>query len=163
MRDVMKYAMMCVMAIVVWQSAMAQSRQRTTRYRIVAECAGVSLPADTSVVTDSVAYLTLSGYDKPLRASHEVLFVSNATGRDVVSVCLDVVYEDMQGRQLHRRRCDVPADVPAGETRQIIMPTWDRQRSFYYKGSTRPKRTEATAYEVRCSVVSYAVKNQIED
>lgn len=161
MKEVMKYAMMCVMAVVLWQSAVAQSRQRTTRYRIVAERTNDPLPADTSVVTDSVAYLTLSGYDKPLRASHETLFISNATGRDVRSVCLDVVYEDMQGRQLHRRRCDVSVEVPAGETRQIVMPSWDKQRSFYYHGSTRPTRSVATPYEVRCSVVSFTVKNHI--
>ena len=41
----------------------------------------------------------------------------------------------------------VHQDIPAGETRKIDFPTWDRQMTFYYCGSPRP-RVSAIPYNV---------------
>ena len=129
------------------------SAQRTTRRGLRAsqpaatECAAV----DTVAVTaDSI---TLSGYDKPLRSRTESMFVSNHTGRTVAGLRLRIEYFDLSGRSLHARECDIAARIPAGSTRQISFPSWDRQLSFYYRLSSKPRRADAAPYNVRCSVI----------
>lgn len=109
--------------------------------------------ADTFVrVTDAELY-PLYGYDKPLRSSQESMFVSNRSADTVRSLQIETEYFDMQNRQIHKRTLEVEAVVPPGETRQVNFRSWDRQQSYYYFESTRPKRATATPYKVRCRVV----------
>ena len=54
---------------------------------------------------------------------------------------------------LHRRQISVPCDIPAGETRNLSIQSWDKQQSFYFVRSTVPSRTDqATPYDVTISV-----------
>lgn len=93
--------------------------------------------------------LQFAGYDKTLRANRETLFITNGSQTAAVAgVFFTIEYLDTQGRQLHRRRVQRHVDLPPGETRRIDIPSWDRQCSFYYRRSTRP-RTSAIPYDVR--------------
>ena len=54
---------------------------------------------------------------------------------------------------LHSASHNVGADIPAGETRQMSIPSWDKQFSFYYRRSTTSQRAEqATPYDVSIKV-----------
>lgn len=92
--------------------------------------------------------IRLSGYDKPLRSSRESVFISNLTGYEIISFVLTTVYFDMQDRQLHQSSNRINMTVPAGETRLATYPSWDRQRSFYFHGSSEP-RSSAIPYDIR--------------
>jgi len=112
------------------------------------------VPAAVSQVFDSVPAahgdLTFSGYDKRLRSARETMFVTNNTGTDICQIIFHIDYSDMQGRQLHRRRCVCRLDLPAGGTRCVDIPTWDRQGSFYFHGSRR-SRNPGVPYAIKIS------------
>ncbi len=90
----------------------------------------------------------LSGYEKTLRATRETVFITNRSdSREIGGIIFTVTYLDNAGRILHRRRVEAHPDIPAGETRRVDFPTWDRQMTFYYKGSPRP-RVPSIPYDV---------------
>ncbi|MDE6371258.1 MAG: FxLYD domain-containing protein [Duncaniella sp.] len=92
--------------------------------------------------------ITLSGYDKPLRTTHETLLVTNSTSRPVTGIGLTVNYLDMQGRQLHSRTDTLLIAVPPGETRMLRFPSWDRQQSYYYHLGPEPRSSRFTPYTI---------------
>jgi len=123
----------------------AEARKRSTTRKI----AGLEVPAAQfdSIAADT-ANIIFSGYDKPLRASKETVFVTNNSDHNIRAVSFTSQYVDTSGRQLHRISRKINADIPAGETRRIDFKTWDVQNSFYYVGSRRP-RTSAIPYDIR--------------
>ena len=137
--------------------------QRTTRANLrpaqpqTAESS--EAPAPYALVTPGVETLRVSGYDKPLRSRRETFFVTNHAESEAVRLALTIEYLDASGRQLHKRSAAVDCEIPAGETRNLSLPSWDKQQSFYYTHSTVPTRTEqATPYDVRISVDTLYVK-----
>lgn len=128
-------------------SAYAVTRKRSTTRKIVDReipaAQPDSIPADT-------ASIRFSGYDKPLRATKETVFVTNNSPRPICAVSFTSQYVDTSGRQLHLVSRKINVDIPAGETRRIDYRSWDVQNSFYYIGSRRP-RTSAIPYDIRIS------------
>lgn len=123
---------------------------RTRQQKCITDQPPSPAPFDTvATATLSPAPLQFSGYDKTLRANRETLFITNGSQTlHVGGVFFTIEYLDTQGRQLHRRKVRQHVDLPPGQTRRIDFPSWDRQCSFYYRGSTRP-RTSAIPYTVR--------------
>lgn len=123
----------------------AEARKRSTTRKIVS----VEVPAAQldSIAADT-ANIKFSGYDKPLRASKETVFVTNNSGHNIRAVSFTSQYVDTSGRQLHRISRKINTDIPTGETRRIDFKSWDVQNSFYYVGSRRP-RTSAIPYDIR--------------
>ena len=152
----MRKLMILMLLMLVGLPLMSQ-RVRTTRrqlHRSVAETADtlqalqrpdIIVPPDSGVV--------LSGFDKPVSSMYETMFATNRLDRRIDCVYLSLEYFDSAGRQLHSRRCCVRAVIPAGETRQLSFRTWDRQGSFYYHRSRRP-RVSAAPFSVKCRVDS---------
>ncbi|MBD5254704.1 MAG: hypothetical protein HDS53_01315 [Barnesiella sp.] len=130
--------------------------QRTTRKRLH------PIATDTTTVTsaDTIrsfdpAMLILSGYDKPLRSTNESIFLRNLTDRVITSVTLSIDYFDMHGRQLHNREVTIPCSIPPKATRQLTFRSWDRQKSFVYHRSQRPKRADYSPYDIHTTIISY--------
>lgn len=105
--------------------------------------------ADT--IVPAPADVILSGYDKPQRTTHETFFMTNGTPRHILRAVISISYFDTDSLLLHSRSVTVSTDIPAGETRSVSIPSWDRQQSFRYVGSRR-SRTPAIPYFVRQSV-----------
>ncbi|MCM1255109.1 MAG: hypothetical protein NC221_03210 [Duncaniella sp.] len=118
----------------------------------------IASPFDT-IVAPSAELVTLSGYDKPLRATAETMFVTNRLQAGIVSLSLNISYYDMEGHQLHQRDVEVRNSIPAGATRQIKIKSWDSQKSFYYHLGQRPRVDAVTPYKVNCAVNSCVVDN----
>lgn len=121
----------------------------------------ISMPfADTVAYTESTSVpVRLSGFDKALSSHRESFFVENKLdSADIVWLSLTIDYLDTSGRQLHRRRARFRCDIPAGETRRIDIPTWDKQGVYYYRKSEPRRRVQASAapFEVSISVDSAA-------
>lgn len=112
---------------------------------------------DTIEVSDDME-VRLSGFDKPLRSNKETFFVTNKSGNLLSGLVIEFNYTDMQGRQLHKRNMDVVCEIPVSETRQITIPSWDRQQSFFYRLSAKPKRASAVPFDVCCRVVAVIIK-----
>lgn len=127
----------------------AGSPDRTTRRGLKAvRTTAAASTARCDTVTPSPGMIDVSGYDKPLRSSRETLFVTNRSARTLTAVELCIIYLDAKGRQLHERTIWLPADIPAGETRRISFRSWDVQRTFYYRLTGRPRRSDGTVYDV---------------
>lgn len=132
--------------------------QRTTRKGLKAAptaaveetAAGVSY--DTIVAPEPSAF-DINGYDKPLRSRRETFFATNNSGRHLDAMAFTIRYYDNKRRMLHSASHRLPLDIPAGETRQVSIRSWDPQFNFYYIRSAVPQRaTQATPYDVTITV-----------
>ncbi|MDE6854336.1 MAG: hypothetical protein K2J38_04690 [Muribaculaceae bacterium] len=137
------------------------SAQRTTRkgLRPVTDAADSAAEATSGTAAyDTIAApelhtVDINGYDKPLRSRYETFFVSNNTANPVAALSLTISYYNTSGELLHRAPHRVSVDIPAGETRQVSLRSWDKQFAFYYKRSTVPARAgTATPYEIAMTV-----------
>lgn len=127
--------------------ALAQrTTQRALRPAALSETTP-ALPLDTlSLAADSAA-VTFYGYEKTLRATKETVFITNNTEQDASEVRFSIVYRDAAGREIHRRRVAKRAEIPAGKTVRLDFPSWDSQKTYYFRGGPRP-RVSATPYSV---------------
>lgn len=109
-------------------------------------------PVADTVAVDSGA-VVIAGFEKGLRAVRESMFVTNRSGRDISAIWLTITYKDMDDRMLHKASHTVEIDIPAGETRMVEVPTFDRQNLFYYHLSPLPPRAKhATPFKVWAEV-----------
>lgn len=140
------------------------SAQRTTRPGLKISRTPVT---DVAAIGDTVMIdstnVNISGYEKTLKSSIESAFITNLSPTEFSSITLDIQYLDMKGRQLHRRRVQVDAVFPPGETRMARFSTWDKQKVWYYYLSD-PVRTrmQATPYRVVIRPVSAIASKPLE-
>lgn len=88
------------------------------------------------------------GFDKNAGSGIESFFISNSSDSTLKAIGIDILYFDMKGRQLHRRRLDIKCDVAPGETMRHDIKSWDTQKSFYYHRSAKPRR-QSTPFDVK--------------
>lgn len=139
------YIIILVVAFVIMSTTSANAHKRSTTRKI----AGCEAPvAQPDSITADTADIKFSGYDKPLRATKETVFITNNSPHRLIAVSFITQYVDTSGRQLHSISRKVAVDIPSGETRRIDFKSWDVQKSFYFVGSRRP-RTSAIPYNIR--------------
>lgn len=105
--------------------------------------------------------ISFSGFDKPQNSSKESFFITNNTDRQMTGMTLYIEYLMEDGRQLHKRFLRLSCDIPAGETRQAVVESWDRQHGFRYKLSAAPARSAhpATPFIVRFDPVCFYLRH----
>ena len=104
--------------------------------------------------------IRLTGYDKPLTSRKESLFVTNNLSAEITGLEIRIVYTDMSGRMLHEAVRFIRSIIPAGETRRVEFPSWDRQLSFYYHRGRKPRTANVSPYDIRCEVLSYVTPRE---
>lgn len=142
--------------ILAMAPAVALTGQNTTRRVPRTSYGRVSEPTATAAdtlrgsVCDS---LRVAGFEKPLRAMRESMFVTNGSSLHIATVRLTIDYLDTLGRQLHRAVHDIDVDLPAGQTRRVEIPSFDRSGVFYYRASALPRGVRrATTFDVAVTV-----------
>lgn len=137
-------------------AATAVYAERTTRRNLKPAKTDTEIsltPAYDTVATPDASVISVNGYDKPLRSRRETFFATNNSTESIARIAFSIRYFDSKQRLLHQTVHNVPADIPAGETRQINIPSWDTQFNFYYLRSAIPQRAQqATPYDVRINV-----------
>lgn len=83
-------------------SATAQRRNSLSPRLHALAAASAAAPEGADTLACARGDLVFSGYDKPLRASRETLFITNHMSADVVRAVFHIEYFDLQGRQIHR-------------------------------------------------------------
>lgn len=159
-------AYIALLAASLLLTALPASADKTLRGRLKVDRGALQ------ALTDSTARLTqrfdtlrsvtpsavrLSGYDKPLTSRTESIFVTNRLGGEITEIEIRLTYSDMSGRMLHETVRSVRTIIPAGETRRVEFPSWDRQQSFYYHRGRKPRTAGVSPYDVRCEVISCVV------
>lgn len=146
-----------IVTLIALAAAVPLAARRTTRPNLRPEPAeqgsegadSLAVPIFECVTPSEWPEVSFAGYDKPLQSRRESFFATNGdSARTVERIWLTATYYDMAGRMLHRRTIAVDGPVPPGQTRQLTVPSWDTQRSFYYHLSTPPTRTPGTPYRV---------------
>lgn len=101
----------------------------------------------------SLDQIQFSGFDKTISSKLETFFITNNTDCLLESVTIEIEYLTTDGRQLHKRYEQIRCSVPAGETRSIDIKSWDKQKSYYYYLSAKPRR-QATPFMVKITTLS---------
>ncbi|MDO4319701.1 MAG: FxLYD domain-containing protein [Bacteroidales bacterium] len=123
----------------------------------------VAVAADTlrGAICDSIA---VAGFDKPLRAVRESMYITNRSTRALDGVRLTIDYLDTAGRQMHRVVRDIAVDLPPAQTRRVEIPAFDRTGALYYRASALPRGVRrATPFDVTVrvdAVICKPVNNQ---
>jgi hypothetical protein len=149
-----------LLAILLIMATMAVAAQNLTRNVPRRSKAGHTRTVSTEMTYDTVAYpstdsVVVSGFDKPLRAMKESMFITNNLARPIVDIIVDIEYLDMSGRQLHRATHTISEPIPSGETRMVKVPSFDTSSAFYYHLSPAPKRVaQATPFQVKVTITS---------
>ena len=150
----MRKAILLLFSVIVALSAQAWDRptpgkpSRQGRRQAAEQVFPAAL--DTVASPDSVK---VAGFEKQLRSTRESMFVTNHTARPIEWMELEVAYLDMKDRMLHKATHEVEVEIPAGETRMIDIPTFDRQQLFYYyKTGVSSRAKQATPFKVAVKV-----------
>ena len=120
------------------------------------QTAAAVAPSDT--LSAESGEIVLAGYEKPLRSRRESLFATNNTASAVRAIEMELTYLDASGRMLHKRTLWTNVTLPAGETRNVNFPSWDKTQSFYYEGGAHPMRAQGTSYDIRAKVLRYVIR-----
>ncbi|MDE6266301.1 MAG: hypothetical protein K2M07_03010 [Muribaculaceae bacterium] len=98
----------------------------------------------------------IAGFDKPLNSLRETFHFTNLSQHTITELFITINYTDTSLRQLHRQSRHIIRTIPPGETSLIIYPSFDRQNSFYYHLSRRP-RVQATPFNITITVDSVRI------
>lgn len=144
-----------LLTLILCVTTLSVMAQRTTR-RNLKELPRIDTTSATAITVDTLREIdanvvTISGYDKPLSSHHETFFATNNGNCTITAINITFDYRDRKNRQLHSVTTTIDCEIPAGQTRQITISSWDKQKSFYYYLSAKPRR-KATPYSVRHTI-----------
>ncbi|MBP5560759.1 MAG: hypothetical protein J6X70_03025 [Muribaculaceae bacterium] len=151
--------LMTLMAFVALIAAATQARTRTTQSGLRDDGTPVENIADVEI--DSTLALdphavTLRGFAKRASDTKETFFVTNNTEHAISHVCLLLRYRTLDDEMLHERTVTVTVGAAPGETRMVSVPSFDKQRLFYYYNGPRPRKS-ATPFKVGFKLLGYDI------
>lgn len=124
--------------------------------KAAAETTVIDTITSMTVIEPDTSAITIAGYDKPVDSRTESFFIVNRSAHRLKGISIILTYFDTSGRQLHQATHNIYCDIPAGNTRQTTVPSWDRQQSFYYILSRAPRR-KSTPFTVTCRIMSATI------
>lgn len=107
--------------------------------------------ADDRYITsaDTLSMVRCFGYDKPLSANKESLFLTSSLDSDTIAgVRLRLTYKTTAGQLLHERDVDVEQTVAPHATVRLQLKSWDATNTFYYYKTPPRKSENYTPYKV---------------
>lgn len=150
----MKWMSVLIVALsLLVASPCSAKKSRTTRNVKPAATTELPVGPQPGYLIPEGEVASLTGYDKPLRSSRESLFVVSSFPDTIVGLIINLTYFDMGGHRLHSRDVEIETKVPPGESQRIEFPSWDTQKSFYYKLSAPLRSTNGTPYDVKAEIV----------
>ena len=108
---------------------------------------------DRRVAQCRLSQVTFRGFDKPVESRVETFFVINTAPYRLTRLTVRMDYFGSDGEKMHSRECVIDCDIPAGEQRQVSVPSFDRQQTYRYLHSRVPPRRAASTFTVRLTAV----------
>lgn len=105
-----------------------------------------------------LSQVVFSGFDKPRNSSVETFFITNNTDRTITGINLYIEYRTLDGQQLHKRFYPLRCNIPAGETRQASLQSWDKNKSFVYIKSRDSERNPGTPFDIIFDPVAFYLR-----
>lgn len=149
-------------AVVMGASWHAEARVRTTQRNLSTNSVPVDRIEPTGGLADEESAdvdqsaVSLRGYTKRASDSRETFLITNHTSGRMSHVRLRFRYSTLGGEVLHERVVPVEVNLKAGETRLVSVPSWDKQRMFYFHGGSQPRKP-ATPYRIAYALVGYDI------
>lgn len=146
-----------IILLLAYASSQAD-RVVTTRKHLNAKQAILETNNDDTAPVDTIinptTQLSFSGYEKSLSSNHETIFITNHTDSTITQLIFTINYLDTSNRQIHSRhintnqlRKNTLLPLPPHATQRIDLPSWDKQKSYYYINGKHP-RSSATPYTI---------------
>lgn len=154
----MKQTLVLLLLLALSGAPLSARRQNTTRTGLQPGRTESTAPRDSTIVAVPSANLVVAGYDKPLRSRYETFFVTNNDTCEVRGLAITFTYYTPGGRMLHRASHSPIQTIPAGQTRQVKVRSWDVQQNFYYHLSPVPRRDGAAPFTVTMKIDSVWVR-----
>lgn len=107
---------------------------------------------DSTYLAHYLPFISISGYDKSVNSASESFFLTNRSDETLREIEIEITYKALDGRMIHKATYRLDCVVPGGETRQLEVKTFDKQKTFYYAKSN-PPRKRATPFEVEIKVL----------
>lgn len=164
-----KRVIFCLLALMAIYSASVLSKRVKTNIEVEVSDSIIVNIGSFVVSTDacetcnhgySLSQIVFSGYDKTISSKIESFFITNKTDCLLESVTIEIEYLTTDSLQLHKRYERIAYPIPAGETRKIDIRTWDKQNSFYYHLSIKPRR-QATPFMVKITPLSCTLRSSM--
>lgn len=112
-----------------------------------------------TTATDTLAAVRCFGYDKPLSANKESLFLTSPLDSDtIVAVQLRLTYKTPSGQLLHERDVDVVQTIAPRATVRLQFKSWDATNTFYYFKTPPRKAENYTPYKVTVTPLRIQLK-----
>lgn len=140
-------------------AAVATARTRTTQNALTTNRIAMErIEADSTNASGDVDQqsVTLRGYTKRASDSRESFLITNNTGGRMSHVRLRFRYSSLSGELLNERKVTVEVNLRPGETRLVSVPSWDKQRMFYYHAGPKPRKA-ATPYQISFALDGYDI------
>jgi len=135
----------------------ADARKHRSRKLNIDPAAIDRLSPSDMIVEGVDSLVAFSGYDKPLNSNYETFFASNNNDRRLLKLWVTLNYMTTDGRQFHARSEEIRTNIPSGESRQLTLRSFDRQHSFYYHRSRKPRSNDGIApFKVTIAIDSAA-------
>lgn len=137
--------------------------QKTTQKNLITKSNVDTIPAmmiNASTQNETSLFqsngIEIKGFEKKLVDTRECFTVTNKTIYNISRIKLLLRYSDNNGELIHERSELIECNIPAGSTRQVIIPSFDSQRKFYYYLGTKPKR-KATPFRAAFKLLRYDI------
>ncbi len=124
------------------------SKKKGRKHAPAIEMDTICVQCNDSAQGDLINMIQYAGFDKKANSSKESFFISNSCDRTLRGIAVNLTYTTLDGRELHSRDIEIECEVPPGVSRNITIPAWDTQKSFYYHQSAPPAKGGCTPFEV---------------
>lgn len=139
---------------------MTADKVSTTRHRL--KVITTEIQPENMLSCDTIANPTdvirFCGYEKTLRSSRETIFIENLSDSVINKIKFTINYLDTSDRLIHSRSLWHDVEIPPFQARRIDIPSWDRQKTYYYKRGTMPRKS-ATPYDIKITADSLLIQH----
>lgn len=125
-----------------------RKKGKSSHLKSTTESETVCIVCTDSAQGDLINMIRFAGFDKKAQSRKESFFICNSSGHTLRGVEINLTYTTLDGRELHSREKKIECEVPPGTSRNVTVPTWDTQNSFYYYRSQAPRKGVYTPFEV---------------
>ena len=150
-----------LIALLLCLSLAAGARVRTTQTHLTTNAAIVpDIALADTLAPDSAAIpagaVTLRGFYKRASDTRESFFVTSHLPSRISAVRILLRYTTLDGTMLTERQLSIPVDLQPGQSKMVTVPSFDKQRAFYFHAGPRPRKN-ATPFQVAFRLLGYDI------
>lgn len=112
---------------------------------------------EQTLLTFTPRAVTLKGFSKKTGDLRESFSVTNNTNYHISRIKIKIQYTDMHGVVLDEKTRLVDVDIKPGATGKAYIPSFDRQKMYYYYLTPQRNTITAIPFKVAWSLLRYDI------